>query len=69
MPVRDRENFELVLRGKGEDALYAKALGFLSECLARYHENNVIILIDEYDVPLENAYFEGFYDQMIRFIR
>lgn len=29
----------------------------------------MIILIDEYDVPLENAYFEGFYDEMIAFFR
>ena len=29
----------------------------------------VIILIDEYDVPLENAYFNGFYEEMIQFIR
>ena len=29
----------------------------------------VIILLDEYDVPLENAYFRGFYDEMIDFIR
>jgi hypothetical protein len=28
-----------------------------------------IILIDEYDVPLENAYLCGFYDKMIAFIR
>ena len=30
---------------------------------------NTMILIDEYDVPLENAYFRGFYDEMIDFIR
>ena len=29
----------------------------------------VVILIDEYDVPLENAYLNGFYDQMVSFIR
>ncbi len=29
----------------------------------------VVILIDEYDVPLENAFFEGFYKEMLDFIR
>lgn len=29
----------------------------------------VVILIDEYDVPLENAYFSGFYDKMVSLIR
>ena len=33
------------------------------------HGNKTMILIDEYDVPLENAYFRGFYDEMIDFIR
>lgn len=30
---------------------------------------NTVILIDEYDVPLENAYFRGFYEKMVSFIR
>ena len=30
---------------------------------------NTVILIDEYDVPLENAYFRGFYEKMVIFIR
>ena len=69
MPVRSREIFERIVLGRGSKEEYAKALGFLSECLAKYHGNNTIILIDEYDVPLENAYLHGFYDNMIGFIR
>ena len=48
---------------------YATALKTLSVCLKKYHDKNVIILIDEYDVPLENAYYEGFYREMVGFIR
>ncbi len=48
---------------------YSTALKTLSGCLAKYHEKKVIILLDEYDVPLENAYFSGFYDEMVGFIR
>ena len=69
MPVRSREIFERIVLGRGSKEEYAKALGFLSECLAKYHGNNAIILIDEYDVLLENAYLHGFYDNMIGFIR
>ena len=69
MPQRNRERFERIQLGKGSRDEYAKALGFLSECLFKYHGKNTIILIDEYDVPLENAYFRGFYDEMIDFIR
>ncbi|MBQ9200667.1 MAG: AAA family ATPase, partial [Lachnospiraceae bacterium] len=48
---------------------YATALKTLSVCLKKYHNKNVIILLDEYDVPLENAYYEGFYKEMVGFIR
>ena len=65
----DREKFENIIRRKGERLDYAKAIDFLSACLEKYHGTKSIILIDEYDVPLENAYFRGFYEQMIDFIR
>ena len=48
---------------------YSTALKTLSECLKIHHNENVIILLDEYDVPLENAYYNGFYDEMVGFIR
>ena len=48
---------------------YATALKTLSTCLKKHHGENVIVLIDEYDVPLENAYYEGFYNEMVGFIR
>ena len=54
---------------KGTYEEYTTSIAFLSECLVRYHGTKAIILIDEYDVPLENAWFEGFYDEMIAFIR
>ena len=61
--------YKLIMSDKGSDKDYADALRFLSSCLERYHKKKVIILIDEYDVPLENAYFQGFYDKMVAFIR
>lgn len=48
---------------------YMDALAFLSQCLFKVYQRKCVILIDEYDVPLENAYFEGFYNQMVSFIR
>ncbi|MBE7726564.1 MAG: AAA family ATPase [Enterocloster citroniae] len=52
-----------------DEGEYRTALAFLSECLYRHYGEKAIILIDEYDVPLENAYYAGFYDEMIAFIR
>lgn len=65
----EKEQYLRIMNKDAKPIEYAKALEFLSQCLARYHQKNTIILIDEYDVPLENAYFAGFYDQMIAFIR
>ena len=48
---------------------YSTALKTLSGLLKKHHGRNVIILIDEYDVPLENAWFCGFYDEMVGFVR
>ena len=61
--------FQKIMTEQADYSAYNDALKFLSECLWQYHGKNTIILIDEYDVPLENAYLEGFYDRMIQFIR
>ena len=65
----DKEEFKRIRAGKAEQIEYAKALAFLSMCLEKCYKKNSIILIDEYDVPLETAYYGGFYDEMIGFIR
>jgi len=54
---------------KEEVAKYSTAIKILSELLKKHHNKNVIFLIDEYDVPLENAYYRGFYTEMVDFIR
>ena len=65
----DLTRFERILNLKGAESDYADALRFLSECLYTCTGRRSIILIDEYDVPLESAYFGGFYDRMVSLIR
>lgn len=65
----EEERYRKIMAEKAEDIEYAKSLKFLSDCLKKYHQTGAVILIDEYDVPLENAYFRDFYDKMIDFIR
>jgi hypothetical protein len=48
---------------------YSRSVRFLSKCLEDYHGRKVVILIDEYDVPLENSWSRGFYQEMTDFIR
>ena len=65
----EKKIFLDISNGEAKEIEYAKSLQFLSSCLEKYFGSKTIILIDEYDVPLENAFFERFYDEMISFIR
>ena len=65
----DREKYLRFIGRKAEPKEYLGSLKFLSECLFCFYGRKAVILIDEYDVPLENAYFSGFYDRMVSVIR
>ena len=41
----------------------------LSEYLSRHYNKPVILLVDEYDVPLQNAYVEGYYEEAVKFFK
>lgn len=68
-PESEKEKFQEIAEGKAEYDVYSGSLKFLSKCLYTVTGEETIFLLDEYDVPLENAYFAGFYDQMVGFIR
>lgn len=65
----DKKLFQKIADRKAGYADYSGALEFLSKCLYKAVKKKTVILIDEYDVPLENAYFRGFYEKMTDFIR
>ena len=46
-----------------------RSLRILTELLCKHYGIPVIVLIDEYDVPLDKAYQDGFYPEMVRLIR
>ena len=52
-----------------DDADATIALNCLSDYLCRYYGKKVIILLDEYDTPMQEAYVNGFWDEMVSFIR
>jgi hypothetical protein len=65
----DKEDFNNICNKRGEDDIYDSSLKFLCDLLYAVHQKKVIILIDEYDVPLQNAWLRGFYNEMVDFIR
>lgn len=65
---KDREYFDRVF-SKMEDSDATSALYQLSGFLYRYYGKKVIILLDEYDTPIQEAYVDGFWDELTSFIR
>ena len=61
--------YRRILNETASEDEFSGALKFLSEVLRESTGEKAIILIDEYDVPLENAHFNGFYEEMAGFIR
>ena len=51
------------------DELLKDSLLILSQLLQKHYNQSVVILIDEYDVPLDKAYQSGYYDAMVELIR
>ena len=67
-----QKEYEQYIRIADEEADEKQVRGSLklfSRCMYKITGKNTVILIDEYDVPLENAYFRGFYEKMVIFIR
>ena len=64
----DKRKFEKVLYEQ-EDADYIMSLKFLADSLYKYYGEKVIILIDEYDAPIINAFDKGYYNEAINFFQ
>lgn len=52
-----------------DDSDASLALSQLCDFLKRYYEKNVIILLDEYDTPMQEAYVNGYWDELVAFTR
>ena len=65
---KDRAYFDSVGEGMTDDAA-AVAVNYMSDYLSRYYGKKVIILLDEYDTPLQEAYVYGYWEELTAFIR
>ena len=66
---QDKAEYRKLLDDNMSEAVFCNSLRVLSELLEKHHGAKVILLIDEYDVPLAKAHANGYYDQMISLIR
>ena len=65
----DKAEYKDLLDKKMDEGLAGSSLKLLSRLLEKHYGTKVILLIDEYDVPLAKAHANGYYDQMISLIR
>lgn len=65
----EKDQYMNIRMRSADRGAYNNSIKFLSQCLEIYYGKKAIILIDEYDVPLENAFSQNFYSEMVSFIR
>mgnify|MGYP003309026860 CR=1 FL=1 len=65
----DRAYFDRVLSVDVDDSDITSSLHQLSDYLQRYYGKKVIILLDEYDTPMQEAYVNGYWDELVAFTR
>lgn len=65
----DRNTFDCILSKDMEETDATSALYQLSDFLYRYYGKKVIILLDEYDTPMQEAYINGFWEELVSFTR
>ena len=69
MTDADRAYFDRILATEISNSDASSALYQLSEYLYRYYGKKVIILLDEYDTPMQEAYVREFWDELVAFTR
>ena len=65
----ERNIFNRILSAEATDIDLMNSLKMLSKIMSQYYDKPVILLIDEYDVPLQNAYVEGYYEEAVKFFK
>ena len=65
----DKKYYQKILSKEADDADWVRSLLNLSRILHEYHKIAPIIIIDEYDTPIQQGYTKGFYDEVVMFMR
>ena len=65
----EKKSFQRFVDNKATISEIKYSLKQLSHWLQKHHGENVVILVDEYDTPIQSAYFNGYYKKMIELMR
>ncbi len=66
---QDKAYYDSVVSGTADKNIFESSLYMLSKMLHEHHGTAPIIIIDEYDIPIQQGYMKGYYDKIILFMR
>lgn len=65
----EKRTYQSILDGKAKEIDIELSLYYLTIYLHDHHHSDVVVLIDEYDTPIQSGYLHGYYDEMVEFFR
>ena len=65
----EKEKINNILYFREDEITLKNSVKDLSEYLSRYYDKPVMLFLDEYDVPLQTAYVEGYYEEAVKFFK
>ncbi len=69
MDDEEKETYKDIMNLKADDIYYHKSLLSLSMYLSKYYNEKTVIIIDEYEVPIQGGYTGNYYEDIINFMR
>ena len=69
MAPGERNTFNKILLAEANEIEIINGIKMLSKIMSTYYNKPVMLFLDEYDVPLQNAYVEGYYEKCIKFFK
>ena len=67
--IYEKDYFRKVVDGSISEVSMTRAFQELSRMLSKHYNQPAIIILDEYDTPIQQGYMEGYYEQIINFMR
>ena len=65
----EKQMYRAVIDGRADEVILSRSLAVLSSMLHKHYGIKTVIIIDEYDTPIQQGYASGYYDQVIGFVR